>query len=150
MRLKSLVAGVVLAMAAALPGLAFDTPRALIEAVYAPYLADQSPDDEAGWRSTGLNALYKADEERTPEGEMGALDFDPYVDGQDFQITDLAIDEPVLDGDKGTVTVRFRNFDQPREMVYSVVREADGWKVDDLKSVLGEYPYTLSEILAGQ
>lgn len=150
MRLKSLFAGLAFALAATLPALAFDTPRALIEAVYAPYLSDQIPDDESAWRSAGLNALYKADEDRTPEGEMGALDFDPYVDGQDFQLADLVIDEPAIEGDKATVKVTFTNMGEPREMLYSLVLEADGWKVDDLESLSGEYPYRLSEILAGE
>ncbi|HTN62851.1 MAG TPA: hypothetical protein VL147_15125, partial [Devosia sp.] len=69
----------------------YATPDALLQAFYAPYLtADANFDDEAAFRSTGLQALYDADAQATPDGEMGALDFDPFIDGQDWEITDLA------------------------------------------------------------
>lgn len=150
MRFVSLLAGLVLTLAAVFPALAYDTPQALIEAVYAPYLAQQMAEDEASWRSEHLNALYQADADRTPEGEMGALGFDPYINGQDWTITDLAIGEPALDGDSGTVTVTFKNFGVDQELVYTVVQEADGWKVDDVEAVTGEVQYKLSDILAGE
>lgn len=150
MRLVSLLTGLILALAASVPALAHDTPQALIEAVYAPYVAQQLPEDEASWRSERLNALYQADAERTPEGEMGALGFDPYINGQDWTITDLAIGEPVLSGESGTVSVTFKNFGVEQELVYTVVREAGGWKVDDVEAVAGEVQYRLSDILAGQ
>lgn len=146
--MRILAIGAALLLAFVTPALAQETPKALIEAIYAPYIAGQIPEDEAALRSEALNALYEADMQRSEEGEIGALDFDPYIDGQDFEITDLEIDEPIIDGSRGTVRVTFKNFGQPREMIYSVVIEAEAWKIDDLESLSAEYPYRLTAILA--
>ncbi len=146
--MRIIAAGAAILLGFLTPALAQETPQALIEAVYAPYIAGQIPEDEAALRSEALNALYEADMQRSEEGEIGALDFDPYVDGQDFEITDLEIDEPIIDGDRSTVRVTFKNFGQPREMIYSLVIEEGAWKVDDLESLSAEYPYRLTAILA--
>lgn len=150
MRLCSRIMSVLCVCVLVAGAYAHETPRALIEAVYAPYLADSIPDGESDWRSERLNALYEADAARTPEGEIGALGFDPYINGQDWTITELSIGEPVLEGDRGTVSVTFRNFDVEQTLVYSIVREADGWKVDDVESMAGEAQYVLSDILSGE
>ncbi len=76
-----------LALGAA-PAFAYDTPKALLTALYAPYLKGDSFDwskwDETPFRSKALNALFARDTKEA-KGEVGRLDFDPYVDGQDFR-----------------------------------------------------------------
>ncbi len=54
---------------------------------------------------------------------MGRLDFDPYVDGQDYQITELKIGDAVIKGDKATVEVTFKNFDLAEDMTFTLVKE---------------------------
>lgn len=138
-------------LALAVPALAqsYDDPRAMLEAFYAPYLADgEFPDNENSFRSDALNALFEADEERTAPGELGALDFDPYINGQDYQISDLEIGEPAIEGDRATVLVTFDNFDQPNEITYDLVNEHGGWRIDDVAGVNGAYSYRLSDILS--
>jgi hypothetical protein len=79
---------------------------------------------------------------------MGALSFDPYIDGQDFDITDLEIGDPVLAGDYAAVEVTFRNFGEPRLLTYELVREDGGWRIEDVVSTSPDSPYRLSEIFA--
>ncbi|MFD1251455.1 MULTISPECIES: DUF3828 domain-containing protein [Devosia] len=146
MRLVSLVTGLFLAFGSLASAQAYDTPQALLEAFYEPYFSDNFYDDESVFRSAALNALYDADANSTPEGEMGALDFDPYVDGQDYMLSDLVIGTPEISGDTAVVEVDFKNFDQPMTIYYDLVKEDGGWKIDDVYRTDGEYPYRLSEI----
>lgn len=149
MRHLSLAAIALLALATPVLAEDFDTPEALLEAFYAPYFGEAEFEDETPFRSEALNALYAADEARTPEGEMGALSFDPYVDGQDMQLADFEIGEPVITDDVAEVEVTFTNFGEPRELEYRLVFENGGWRIDDVASMLPGSEYRLTEILAG-
>ena len=142
-----LAAGLALTLAAPVAAQSFDTPEALLEAFYAPYFDGNWHDDDALLRSAALNALYANDAELTPEGEMGAISFDPYVDGQDFDITDFEIAAVAIDGDMATADVTFANFGEPRSLTYELVNE-DGWKIDDVVSTSPDNPYRLSDIFA--
>lgn len=130
---------------------AYDTPEALLKALYTPYLAGDDFNwdnwDESAFRSASLNELFAKDLADTPEGDVGRLDFDPYVDGQDYQIADFKILTPVIDGDKASVEVTFKNFDLAEDLIFSLVKEADGWRVDDVSSSNKDYPYALRAIL---
>jgi hypothetical protein len=53
----------------------------------------------------------------------------------------------VIIGDRALVTVGFHNFDQPTLLSLSLVREPDGWKVDDVTSTGGEEKWMLSWLL---
>lgn len=148
MRLAVLVAGLFLALTGLAAAEPYQTPEALLEAFYQPYLDDEFTEDESVFRSQALQALYDHDAEITPEGEMGAIEFDPFVNGQDFAITNLVIGAAGIAGDNASVAVSFDNFDQPMVLDYDLVREDGGWKIDDVATSVGEYPYRLSAIFA--
>ncbi|WP_224702989.1 DUF3828 domain-containing protein [Devosia aquimaris] len=148
MRLAALATGLFMAFTAAVAAQPYAAPEDLIAAIYEPYFGGAFPEDESAQRSMALQALYDRDQEITPEGEIGAIDFDPYVDGQDYEITDLVIGTPDISGDRAIVDVTFKNFGEPRALTYDLVFEDGGWKVDDLASTLGDYPYRLTEIFA--
>ena len=99
MRLAALTAGLFLGLTGLASAQTFDTPQALLEAFYAPYFSGEFTEDESPFFSEELEALYAADAEATPEGEIGALDFDPFVDGQDFELTDFVIGAPGMAGE---------------------------------------------------
>lgn len=146
MRLAALASGVFLALSAAVSAQPLETPEALLEAFYQPYFDEEFYEDESVFRSEALNALYEADAENTPPGEMGALGFDPYIDGQDYDIADFEIGEALVDGDSAVVDVTFSNFGEPRAITYDLVFEDGSWKIDDLEGVNSEFSYRLSEI----
>ena len=148
MRLAALAAGLFLAMTGLAAAQTYDTPEAMLEAFYEPYFSGEFSDNEAAFRSQALQALYDNDAQVTPEGEMGALSFDPYVDGQDFDITDFAIGVPGIAGDYASVDVTFNNFGEPRSLTYDLVLEDGGWKIDDVVSTNPDTSYRLSEIFA--
>jgi hypothetical protein len=138
---------VAIAMTLAIPAMAqvFETPEALIEAFYQPYFGGEFHEDDAPFRSVALNALYDQDAQLTPDGEMGAISFDPYIDGQDFDITAFEIGAVEVAGESATAEVSFENFGEPRTLVYELVYE-DGWKIDDVVSTTPNNQYRLSEI----
>ncbi len=123
-----LVGAVVFALVACPPALAFDTPEALVAALYAPYLADEIPEDGRAYFSVETQALWAALEARDPYG----LGFDPVIDGQDFHITELAVSQPLALPNGVELRVGFRNFGEPRDLAYRLVEEAQGWRVDDI------------------
>lgn len=147
MRLVALVAGMMLALTGLAAAQTYDTPEALLEAFYAPYFTGEFYDDEGPFRSAALQALYDNDAEITPPGEMGAISFDPYVDGQDFDLTELQIGTPTIVGAEAIVDVSFRNFGEPRSITFELVNE-NGWKINDVVSSNPENQYRLSEIFA--
>jgi hypothetical protein len=148
MRLVTIAAGLILALSSLAAAQAYDTPEALIEAFYQPYFDGNFPENESQFRSAALQALYDNDAEITPEGEMGAISFDPYIDGQDYDITNLEIGATDIAGDDATVEVTFSNFGEPRSLTYELVLEDGGWKIDDVVSTNPDNPYRLSEIFA--
>ena len=138
-------------LAAVAPAAAFDDPKELVEAFYAPY---SEPDfdkfielkqSEDTFFSEGLKALYAqdaVDSERL--GGIARIDFDPWINGQDFQITELFIGDGELTSDTtATVPVDYKNFDKTNNTWVYVVKEADGWKIDDMENFDPEYPYHL-------
>ena len=148
MRLVALAAGLFLALSGLAVAQPYPTPEALLEAFYQPYTDGNFSEDESIFRSRALQAMYDHDAEITPEGEMGAIEFDPYINGQDFDLSNLRIGTPAITGERASVVVSFDNFDQPTMLNYDLVLEDGGWKIDDVTATEGEYPYRLSEIFA--
>jgi len=144
----ALAAGMLLALTGLAHAQSYDTPEALLAAFYQPYLDDSFGEDDGRFRSQDLQALYDQDAEITPEGEIGTLDFDPFISGQDYAISNLEIGEAEIDGDWATVVVSFDNFERPVTMDYDLVLEDDGWKIDDVAFRDATSPYRLSEIFA--
>ena len=148
MRLAAVAAGLFLALTGFAAAQPYETPQALLEAFYEPYFSGSFSEDESQFRSHALQALYDNDVELAGEGEMGAISFDPYIDGQDYDITELLIGTPAIAGDAATVDVTFRNFGEPRALTYELVLEDGGWKIDDVVSNKPDNFYRLSEIFA--
>lgn len=153
MRLPISAFALVASLALSLPAVAVDftSPRAVIEALYAPDLQptdafDYTLLDATPLQSQGLNALFARDRDEAGDG-IGRIDFDPYVNGQDFELSALAVGEPVYVAGRAVVVVSFSNFGQTQEIGYLLIEEADGWKIDDLWAGGAEYPYDLKDIL---
>lgn len=124
------------------------TPEKTLQSLYASYLGDEEP-DERKYFSIQLRKLYDDDQAKAENGDDGNLDFDPVIGGQDYEIKDLKVEAPKLNGDIAMVDVEFRNFDTPTHLKYTMRKEGETWKVDDIESVDADNPWTLSRILAG-
>ena len=126
----------------------FQSPEALAAALYAPYLGDGSPviadvlsadalpDAPAGYLHSGLAEAVDAFLALEAEDKLAPLDFDPLVDGQDFEITEFEV-QPAEVSDTpsgrhaGMVAATFRNFGEPRDVWLGVERidHARPWRL---------------------
>lgn len=128
----------------------YDTPQALLTALYADKTVDADTDALTPYHdyfSDHLNGLFKANAAKTPPGEALALDFDPVIAGQDGDATQVKVGKPEIDGSKAKVVVKFKN-GEPVTLYYSLVKQADGWKVDDIEDEAGQFPWKVSKIFA--
>jgi hypothetical protein len=142
---------IAMALGAASPlGDADSDPVDLITAIYQTY-TDIAPGEDAipeveGVYSERLQALLDKDAKETPEGEVGRIDWDVFVDGQDWQLTELKI-VPVSQGPaQAQVRASFKNFGEPRNLLYTLVLEDGHWRIDDIQETL-KPRWTLSKIL---
>lgn len=120
-------------------------PKAVLEEIYAQY-ASNGP-DEVSYFSDSLKGLLAAEQERTPAGEVGALDFSPFINGQDWAGLQFAIGEPVANGDSATANVDILGA-RPQSVIITLIRQSDGWKVDDIiGQEAGVESWRLSELL---
>jgi hypothetical protein len=137
------------ALAAASPlGDADSDPEALITAIYQTY-TDIAPGEDGvpnveGVYSKRLQALL--DKDATPEGEVGRIDWDLFVDGQDWQLTELKIVPVSQSATQAEVRATFKNFGEPRNILYALVPEDGHWRIDDIQETL-KPRWTMSKIL---
>jgi hypothetical protein len=79
-----------------------------------------------------LADLIWKDITETPEGEVGNLDFDPLYNAQDTGITNFQLSKPVVQGDRSTVVVSFRNFGQRMRVKFEMHNGKEGWKIENV------------------
>jgi hypothetical protein len=154
--MRRIIASLLLVLGFAGAAVAYDSPRGLVEAIYQPYLAGRAHAGLEQFYSTRLRGLYAANLERQSVDAIGAsidpdapdmLSFDPFIEGQNSLLLDLVIGEPVVNGDRAVASVSFHNFDHRSLITIAMVREADGWKVDDVASMAGSENWLLSWLL---
>ena len=131
------------------------TPDGMLRAIYRMYEADNVKGTIKDVASRRLKKLIEADEKATPKGEIGKLDFDVFVNGNDFKVSRVRVrvQPPPEDRprpvDRAKVQANFISLKKPHEIVFDLVREGGQWKVDDASSMLGE-KWTLSKILTAK
>jgi hypothetical protein len=135
---------------------AFDDPKALLDAIYQPYQAGKKHDTLDPFYSNRLKGLF-IDHANRATGEPMALapdsdaspdrTFNPFLDSDNALLLDVKVSEPVVLGDNALATVSFHNFDHPSLLSVAMVKEADGWKVDDVTSTGAGENWMLSWLL---
>jgi len=127
---------------------AIDDPVIFVRGVYAKLASDQNyrePDDIYSPRLSALIAL----EQKEAGGEVGRLDFDFWVNAQDWQLGDVTVSGEPVEGakDREIVVAKFRNDDRKEEIHFYFERLSwAGWRLDDVRS-FGDDGWTLSLIL---
>jgi len=123
----------------------FDSdPLSLIEAIYKTYQTDNPGLPHI--YSKRLHALIDKDEKETPESMVGRIDWDVFVDGQDWKLTELKIALVSKSADKAQVRATFKNFGEPSNQLFDLVREDGHWRIDDITKTLPPR-WTMSKIL---
>jgi hypothetical protein len=151
MRLPAFILSLTLSALIASPVFAatYKTPNALLQALYT-FNTDTAPDDApspySAFFSDHLNEMLQTDRDNTPDGEVGAIDFDPVIAGQDGEASGLKIGQAILLDDRAELEVQFRNGEEVT-LYYTLVKEHGGWKVEDIADQQGEEPWSLSGLL---
>lgn len=96
-----------------------------------------------------LNALFALDRKEAGKDEVGRIDFDYFVNGQDSKITDSVVTVRTVENSatRQIVVVRFKNFEEEMENHYFWEKTAAGWALDDVRYLDGKEGYTLSLVL---
>ena len=97
-------------------------------------------------RSKRLNDLFEADAQEA-NGDIGRIDFDPFINAQDYDVSKVEVSEPSYAAGKALVRVNVVNFGEPDEFGILLVKEAGGWKIDDVWNEGADYSYDLLDIL---
>ncbi len=114
--------------------------RAFLTAIYNSYKGKTgngiSLDDAATIRryfEPALAALIIKDQkEAESRGEAPALDGDPFVDAQDWEIKSFEITIEDVAANKARATVKFQNFDTARTVMLDLVKLREGWRIADI------------------
>ena len=126
-----------------------DDPVAIINAIYTRAARGkgdaggafviENKQAKAKYLSKSLNALWAKADAHTPKGDVGPVDFDPVTNSQEPDLKSFKVDAEKPEADKAliAVTMTGRNTPprKPADQVvrYVFVREANGWKIDDIK-----------------
>lgn len=131
----------------------FSDPKELVAAIYDDYNLGRTVADPSVYYSTRLKAVF----DQAIENEVFASDaamngaeftlnavFNPFLPDVNALLFDVAIGEPAVIDDRAVVNVSYHNFDQPRLLSISLIREDGGWRVDDVASMGNEDHWLLS------
>jgi hypothetical protein len=127
--------------AAAAPALAADAgPKSFLDAIYNAYKGKNakgvSLDSDAAVRryfEPKLAALIIQDRKAAARhGDAPALDGDPFINAQDWEINAVDIALHDVTADKAGATVSFRNLDVMTKVELDLVKLRDGWRIAEI------------------
>lgn len=99
----------------------YDAAMDAVRTIYDRYQTDDAPTRKDLPLSKDLIRLWKK--------HRDAVTFDPVIDAQDYDISEIEVER---DGDD--VVVTFRNFDQDKEIRWVMVEEDGAWVAQDIRS----------------
>lgn len=139
-RLSALLAAIVFAgLCATTPSHAQDdAAKQFLLGIYKQYLGKNAPgvDYTSGKLATryfddSLTELVVRDQKES-EGEIGRIGFDPFINGQDFEVRSVNVTITSEDADRAKGVVSFTNFGRRQKVTYDLVRTARGWRISDI------------------
>jgi len=123
-------------------------PVAFVRGVYDKLASNQNYKEPEDIYTPRLGALI-ALEQKESGGEVGRLDFDFWVNAQDWQLSDISVSGQPVEGakDREIVVAKFKNDDRKDEIHFYFERLSwAGWRLDDVRS-FGDDGWTLSLLL---
>lgn len=115
-----------------------------MSAIYAEYQPGAHASAPNSFYSQRLQGIYEQAVENNVFADDAAVTGAPFVAAQMFNpflpdasalLFDLSVGEATISGDRAIINVSYHNFDHPRLLTIATVREADGWKVDDVAAL---------------
>jgi hypothetical protein len=154
---RAIVVGMTASAAIATAAAAADaSPRAFVAAIYDAYVGkngngvalDSNQMVQRYFEPSLAVLIVKDQNDAAQRKEVAALDFDPFVDAQDWDIAayDLAMNDK--GADKASATVTFNNFGKAKTVVLDLVKIKNDWKISDIAWTPHENPNTLRTLYA--
>jgi hypothetical protein len=125
------------------------SPEAFLTAIYSTYKGSSDKgakgiplnNDETIQRyfepSLASEIIKDAAEAKT-RGDAPKLNGDPFIDGQDWEITKFSVAVKDAGGDKAVGTVNINNFGKDIAIVLNLVKPADGWRIANISWETGD------------
>jgi hypothetical protein len=116
------------------------TAKAFVTKIYDAYKGKNgkgvSVETEAAIRSyfePSLAALIIRDEQDAAKRkQVPALEFDPFIDGQEWELSDVNIAVNDAPPNKAVATVSFKNFGLPTKIILNLVKAKSDWQIVDI------------------
>lgn len=117
------------------------TAQAFVENLYRPYLDKGFPgqpyDDAARFFVPSLaQAIDRDNREAKRRNKVPALNGDPFVDAQDWEISKLSIDV-TTSGDAATARISFQNFGETKRLLLELAKTPAGWRIAEIEAPSG-------------
>jgi hypothetical protein len=144
-------------VAIARPAFAADpSPRDFVTAIYDTYEGKDAHgrplDDDAAIRRYFepklAAAMIKDRRTAARRKEVGTLDFDPFVDAQDWEIASFDIALSDAGPGKASATVKFTSYKRDSAIVLDLVKTKGAWKIGNITWTPHEKPNTLRGLYA--
>lgn len=129
-------------------------PRAFVAQRFAGYRSgtDSVPADSTWAYSPRLAALFATYDrwQRRHTDEVGSIDFDWWINAQDWELSDVSVSQADSGRNRRVVTARWRNSGRNDSSRFLFVRIGTRWYLDDVVhgSGHGDEGWTLSALLA--
>lgn len=116
------------------------SPTAFVENIYQRYLGKNTPGLDLATRAAldlyftpSLADLIEKDAKEAEKlQEAPLLNGDPFVDAQDWKITDLMVSVQETATDRASAVATFSNLDKAVSVRLSLLLTPKGWRVDDI------------------
>ena len=96
--------------------------------------------------SPRIETLWAACRDKQTLSGDPCMDFDIWVNAQDWEIENLEVEQIAADGGKAAILVRFDNFGRRETISYNLLKDETGWVVDEISTGCD----TLSGVLKGE
>lgn len=153
MRMTAVIVAALMLTSAADAAEIFSNPRELVAAIYDDYNLGRTVADPSVYYSTRLKAVFDQAIENGVFASDAAMSgseftlnavFNPFLPDVNALLFDVTVGEPAIIDDRAVVNVTYHNFDQPRLLSIAMIRESEGWRVDDVASMGKEEHWLLS------
>jgi Protein of unknown function (DUF3828) len=118
------------------------TPEGLVKTLYKIHAADWKTDNDTILNAKSRKILGNYFDKTLADliwkdinakgNEVGALEFDPFYEGQDALIKKLVVGKSKISGNEATVIVTFLNFKEKKKLTYKLSKSAAGWRISDI------------------
>lgn len=132
---------------------------AVVAALYAEHIKSIDGDGKpvqangAVWPrffTPSLIVLWRKVNSRTPDGDQGPVDFDPFTASQDPEVKDLKLTLEASAEASATVLASFRQHGGETRVAYSLRKAKEGWRIDDVVTRIEGQRWSLRRALSGR